>query len=106
MKKITRQAISIFIVFLSLCMLSACAEWRSDKSLGENIDDSNIVAAVKAKLLANKDVPSKNISVNSQKGIVQLSGFVNNAHSAELALHITESVRGVRNVINHLEVIK
>ncbi|MDB6096998.1 MAG: transport-associated protein [Francisellaceae bacterium] len=93
---------ALFLVFTAL--LSGCAEWRSKKTLGENIDDANIVATVKAKLIAEPKIPSKNISINSYKGTVQLSGFVDNEAQINQAVAIARNVNGVNSVVNNLMV--
>lgn len=102
--KLIISTILCSLALISLATFQGCAEWRSAKTIGENIDDTNIVAKIKANLLAEPNMPSKNITVNSQKGVVQLSGFVNSLSNAEKASQIAYSIKGVHNVINHLEV--
>lgn len=91
-------------VLLAVTALTGCAEWRSDKTMGQNIDDTNIVASVKAKLTADSHVSAKNITVNSHKGTVQLSGFVHDANAKSQAQLLATHVKGVRKVINNLVV--
>ena len=72
------------------------------ESTGEYVDDSVITTKVKA-LLANDDFfKSFQISVESYKGTVQLSGFVNSQQAVDKAGQITMSVKGVKSVKNNL----
>ena len=65
------------IVFLSFTVtLISCAGSRTRESTGEFIDDSTITTKVKAALLAEPGIRSYQISVETFKGVVQLSGFV------------------------------
>ena len=57
----------------------------------------------KEKKLANDDFfKSFQISVETYKGIVQLSGFVNSQQAVDKADQIARSVEGVKSVKNNL----
>jgi hyperosmotically inducible protein len=80
----------------------ACASSPKQESTGEFVDDSVITTKVKA-LLANDDfLKSFKISVETRKGIVQLSGFVNSQDAVNKADQITRGVGGVKSVRNNL----
>lgn len=68
------------------------------------IDDSLITAKVKAELLKDPRVSALDVSVETYKGRVNLSGFVDNPAQVQEAQRIASSVRGVRTVHNHLQV--
>lgn len=90
------------VVFLILIALVACASTRTHESAGEYVDDSVITTKVKT-LLANDDFfKSFQISVETYKGIVQLSGFVNSQQAVDQAGQIARSVQGVNSVKNNL----
>jgi hyperosmotically inducible protein len=69
-------------------------------TLGTEIDDSLLTARVKAALLDNSDVKSLDLTVETRKGAVMLSGFVDNQAQIDLALAITRDVPGVVTVSN------
>ncbi len=75
---------------------------RSDAKIV--IDDSVITAKVKAALLADDTVKGTAISVETNKGEVQLSGFVSNQQQRDRALEIARSVEGVQKVSNKMSV--
>lgn len=90
------------VVLLILITLVACASTRTHESAGEYVDDSVITTKVKT-LLANDDFfKSFQISVETYKGIVQLSGFVNSQQAVDKAGQIVRSVQGVNSVKNNL----
>ena len=73
-------------------------------STGEYIDDSAITAKVKAALLKDDAVKSFEIHVTTFKGVVQLSGSVDNSDQSSAAKNDAESVPGVKSVTNNLTV--
>jgi hyperosmotically inducible protein len=91
----------VLFMLIATCMAyvstAKCAE-----STGKYVDDSVITTKVKA-LLANDDFfKSFQISVETYKGIVQLSGFVNSQQAVNKAGEIVRSVQGVKSVKNDL----
>jgi len=66
------------------------------------IKDSVLTAKVKTALLQQRGLEGLEIHVNSYKGVVQLSGFVDTDVEKELAGQIARSVDGVVEVVNNL----
>jgi osmotically-inducible protein OsmY len=96
--------IHCLVLLMLITTFVACASTRTRESTGEYVDDSVITTKVKA-LLANDDfLKSFQISVETYKGIVQLSGFVNSQQAVDKAGQIARSVQGVRSVKNDLNV--
>ncbi|MBK8569388.1 MAG: BON domain-containing protein [Nitrosomonadales bacterium] len=69
-------------------------------TVGTEIDDSIITAKVKSKLLADQDIKGFDLKVETHKGDVLLSGFVDNQAQIDHAIMITRSIEGVKNVDN------
>jgi osmotically-inducible protein OsmY len=80
----------------------ACASTSTQESTGEYVDDSVITTKVKALLAEDDFLKSFQISVETYKGTVQLSGFVNSQKAVDKAGEITRSVKGVKSVRNIL----
>jgi hyperosmotically inducible protein len=80
----------------------ACTSTPQKASTGEYIDDSVITTKVKSQLMADDFLKSFQISVETFKGVVQLSGFVNTQAASDKAGQIASSVNGVRSVKNDL----
>ena len=83
-------------------ILVSCASTRTHESTGGYIDDSVITTKVKALLAEDDFLKSFQISVETFKGTVQLSGFVNSQKAADKAGDIARSVKGVESVRNNL----
>lgn len=66
--------------------------------------DTAITSQIKAKLLADDMVPSRNITVETSDGVVQLSGSVESRQQADRAADIAKAVSGVKSVENNLRV--
>jgi hyperosmotically inducible periplasmic protein len=76
----------------------------SDRSAGAVVDDSVITARVKTALIGDKRTKAFQIEVNTNRGVVQLAGFVDDAKAKYAASEVAESVSGVKGVRNDLEV--
>ena len=68
------------------------------------VNDSVITSKAKAELLAEKDLKSLQISVETRKGEVILSGFVDNQAMKDKAEQLVAKIDGVKSVKNSLEV--
>jgi osmotically-inducible protein OsmY len=103
----TRNIVIHCLVLLMLItgtttIFMACASTSTKESTGEYVDDSVITTKVKT-LLANDDFfKSFKISVETYKGTVQLSGFVDSQKAVDKAGEIARSVKGVKSVKNNL----
>jgi len=75
-----------------------------DKTAGETIDDASIVARLKTKLAADLEVAATNIDVDSEKGVVTLSGMVKTANAKAEAEKLAKGTKGVTHVHNRLKV--
>lgn len=91
-------------VALVVAMMAGCAGSRTQARTGEAVDDGVIGTKVKAALLADDEVSGLPIEVDTYKGTVQLSGFVNASTQSEKAEQIARRVDGVKEVINKLTV--
>jgi hyperosmotically inducible protein len=69
-------------------------------TVGTEIDDSVVTARVKAALLNEIEIKSFDIKVETRKGEVQLSGFVDNQTQIDRAITVTRGVTGVKTVEN------
>jgi hypothetical protein len=94
--------IHCFVILILIAALAACASTRTQSSAGEYVDDSVITTKVKSLLAADDFLKSFQIGVESFKGEVQLSGFVNSQKAVNKAVEITRSVKGVTSVKNNL----
>ncbi len=88
--------------FLTMLLVVGCASTKTQEGTGEYMDDTVITTKVKAALLAEPDLKSAEINVETFKATVQLSGFVSSQASMQKAITVTRGVNGVRNVKNDM----
>ena len=90
------------VLLMLIATFAACASTRTQESTGEYVDDSVITTKVKSLLAADDFLKSFQISVETFKGVVQLSGFVNSQQAIDKAGQIARGVDGVKSVKNNL----
>lgn len=73
-------------------------------TLGTEVDDTVITASVKSALMAEPDVKSLDLQVETRKGVVQLSGYVDSLSQIDRALAVVRGVSGVTGVENGVSV--
>jgi len=94
--------IHFLLLLFVIATLAACASTRTQSSAGEYVDDSVITTKVKSLLAADDLLKSFKISVETYKGVVQLSGFVNSQKAVDKAGELTKTVKGVTSIKNDL----
>lgn len=85
-----------------LLAVAGCAHYGNDQTGREVMSDSAITAKVKTALLAEKDINSLDISVETYDRTVQLSGFVDSSWQVTRAGKVAAAVSGVTKVRNDL----
>jgi osmotically-inducible protein OsmY len=90
-----------FIVALMLSALG-CGSTPQQSSTGQYIDDTAITTKVKTGIFNEPTLKSGQISVETYKSVVQLTGFVDSAASMDKAVAIARSVQGVSSVKNDM----
>ena len=74
------------------------------EAASQAVGDAAITAKVKAALLAEKDVKSRDIDIETFQGKVVLKGKVPDQAQSQLALKVAQSVDGVKSVENRITV--
>lgn len=65
-------------------------------TVGTEIDDTVVTTKVKAALVGDPNIKGFDIKVETRKGVVQLSGFVDDQAQIDRALSVTRAVEGVK----------
>ncbi len=80
---------------------------KDGKSTAGNVlDDSVITVKVKSALVADDQTRGTEIAVTTNKGIVQLGGFVDSADQQARAASVARNVEGVQSVVNDTSIKK
>ena len=96
-----QSAISQSVIATTLLVsLAACAPTATREGTGEYIDDTLITSKVKAAFAADPTVKATQVQVETFKGTVQLSGFVDSPESARRAVELARGIKVVKSVKN------
>lgn len=96
------KTISAFIFAVFMVSVVGCASTSKTEGTAEYVDDSAITGKVKAAIFAEPTLKSTEINVETFKGIVQLSGFVNTQGDINKAVQVAGAVKGVKSVKNDM----
>jgi osmotically-inducible protein OsmY len=91
-----------FIFALLLATMLGCGSTSTREGTGEYFDDTVITSKVKAVIFDEPSLKSAEINVETFKGTVQLSGFVNSRADINKAVELARGVRGVTSVKNDM----
>ncbi len=99
--RIANRFIAILCTLFLASMLG-CAGTATKEGTGEYIDDAVITTKVKAAIFDEPTLKSAEINVETFKGTVQLSGFVNSSGDIARAVQVARGVAGVTSVKNDM----
>lgn len=99
-----RNQVKVFFGMLLLVFAVAGCGAGSDRTVGQSIDDTNLVAAVKARLARDEISSLFRIDVDSNVGVITLTGTVRTPDQIKHVEGIARGVRGVKDVVNKLQV--
>ena len=92
-----------FLLVAAFAVVLGCASTTKKEGTGEYIDDTVITTKVKAAILNDETLKSAEINVETFKGVVQLSGFVNSQGDIAKAAQVAREVKGVTSVKNDMK---
>jgi len=99
---IAAKLIKSAVLGAMLITATACTTSPTDRTVGTVVNDATISTKVKAALAGDPDVKATDVQVETYKGTVQLSGFVDSRENITRALDLARRVDGVRDVKNDL----
>jgi len=97
-----RHSLMVILAAGLVTSAAACAATPTRESTGGYVDDSSITAKVKADLAQDNKVSASAVNVQTYKGVVDLSGFVNSRSEISEARLVTAQVSGVKAVHDNL----
>ena len=94
----------LFVVFFAILLgsLVGCASTSVQEGTGEFVDNTVITTKVKAAIFNESSLKVSEINVETFKGSVQLSGFVDTQANIDKAGEIALRVKGVKSVKNDI----
>jgi hyperosmotically inducible periplasmic protein len=98
----TRQILIAAMTAAALLAGTGCAVTRGQETVGAYVDDATLTTRVKAKFAEDKTVSAMSISVETLKGVVQLSGFAKSSDEKAQAERLARATSGVTSVRNDI----
>lgn len=99
-------AVTLGLVGLPLTAMAESAATTTAKEVKSDTQrfasDVTVTSKVKAALIREKDLSAMDVNVETQNGVVQLSGFVDTKDQQERAEKVAKSINGVKEVKNDL----
>jgi hyperosmotically inducible periplasmic protein len=97
------KRLTVTVTFLLL--ITGC-QAMTGETAGQNIDDGTLTTYVKTQLAGERLNTLSRVGVETNNGIVYLTGEVETATEKSRAGTVAAQVKGVRQVVNNLQVIK
>jgi hyperosmotically inducible periplasmic protein len=93
------------ISLLALVFAMGCSATATSRSTGETVGDATLTAKVKTEIASEEGLgQALGINVDTYRGVVALSGFVDSPEKAQKAGDCARRVQGVQSVKNNLQV--
>jgi hyperosmotically inducible protein len=77
---------------------------RAPQTTGAYLDDSAITAKVKSAFMADRQVSALDIKVETNNGLVQLSGFASSRQEIDQAIKLARNIQGVKSIENNIQI--
>ena len=87
-------------------MTIAKAAEQPAKTMGEKIDDASITAQIKMALLTHHSTSAFKTGVETNNGIVTLSGQASSGAGKDMATKVANDINGVTSVVNNMTIVE
>lgn len=101
-----RLASTLLLLGALFAPLQATARDMSTETAGQYLDDATITTKVKAAFAADRVVKARDISVQTDHGIVTLTGVVDSKAESDQATKLATEVKAVEAVRNNLTILQ
>src|SRR5688500_5211223 len=102
----SRSALQIGARTLAGLTIDRACQSMTGKTAGQNVDDAQITAAVKSKLVADQAANLTRVNVDTNNATVYLNGTVETPEQKVRAEQLAWQAKGVKSVVNNLQVQK
>jgi osmotically-inducible protein OsmY len=98
--------VSLAAALGTVALLGATAPVSAGESAGDYMDDTAISTKIKASLIKDQELKAFDIHVDTDHGVVHLSGNVDTSVQKADAVRIAKTTNGVKDVVNDIAVAK
>ena len=95
---------ALAIAGLAFCSTPLFESCRTTEPASSQLSDAGITSKIKAKFVGDPDVKALDVSVQTEEGVVYLTGRVENQFQKDEAGRIAAETEGVVKVVNHIKV--
>ena len=103
-KILSAVALGSSLTFGAAAFAANTAPAEQKQSVGEYASDAVVTTKVKAALVAEKELSALDVAVETNNGVVTLSGTVATDMQADAAARVARGVEGVKQVENMVKV--
>jgi len=115
-KVLSKVYMRVLLLLLCACLNTACVSGIilggatattaafDERPVGQHFDDVGIATAIDARLIAEKDMPSRWVSIEVIEGVVILTGYLPSQSHIDRLLVIAHSIEGVKDIDNQLNI--
>jgi osmotically-inducible protein OsmY len=96
--------LGVFVLFAFVAVLAVGCQKMTGETAGENVSDTSITSAVKAKLAGDRVGTLTQVGVETVKRTVYLTGVVPTADDKRRAGEMARNVENVKEVVNNLQI--
>jgi osmotically-inducible protein OsmY len=100
------RAFKILTVTLAVLFFLNGCQAMTGETMGQNVDDGVLPSSVKTQLASDRINTLSRVGVETNNGVVYLTGEVESGEQKSRVGSVTSQVKGVRQVVNNLQVIK
>jgi len=100
------RAINILTVVLAVLLFLNGCQAMTGETMGQNLDDGALTSSVKTQLATDRLNTVSRVGVETNNGIVYLTGEVETAEQRSRVGSVAAQVKGVKQVVNNLQVVK
>ncbi len=94
----------LLVLTLSICGGFAACQATTGKTASQTMNDASVTAAVQSKLTTDRVANFTRVDVDTEQGIVLLSGVVQTSAQRARAEDLAKQVNGVKRVRNNLQI--
>jgi len=94
------------LVLLAALLLATATPAMGGETAGDYVDDTAISTKIKASLIKDQELKAFDIHVDTDHGVVHLSGTVDTSIQKADAIRIAKNTANVKDVVNDIVVAK
>jgi osmotically-inducible protein OsmY len=102
MNQLTKRSLNVAVAAAVLSCTAACSTTPT-KTSEQQLADNETAARVRSALAADSHIYTQHVSVQADNGVVELGGYVWNDYDLAEAERIAQSVSGVSQVVDKME---